>query len=238
MNNVIHGMIEHFSMQEFNCRTAGRFAVRARGLGALGLAVLVLGLVLAGLTPRLLLAQSSRSGGLPEAQYTAEGTERCMRCHAGERMTLMAETAHGNPDNPHTPYANQGCESCHGPGSLHVSRARGGQGMPALVIFGAEDSVQQQTQSCINCHANEMGDLKGMQWSGSLHDLDDVTCVSCHEMHVVGNPLADQERQRDGCAECHRAQIAGHPRFEDKGIVFDRLSCYDCHDVHQLNREP
>ncbi len=71
----------------------------------------------------------------PQAQFTAAGVEGCLRCHVGDRLTAMAKTAHGNKDNPHTPYATQGCESCHGPGSFHSSRARGGVGFPALISF-------------------------------------------------------------------------------------------------------
>ena len=185
------------------------------------------------------VAQDNRSNGLPEAQYTAEGMERCLHCHAGERMTLMAETAHGNPENPHTPWAQHGCESCHGPGSLHASRARGGRGFPSLVTFARDESAEKQTQACVVCHAKDMGDLPGMmEWSGSAHDTDGITCTACHTAHAVGNPLKDQQKQRDSCTNCHDKQIAAHPRFEDKGIVFDRLTCYDCHDIHQLSHEP
>jgi DmsE family decaheme c-type cytochrome len=184
------------------------------------------------------VAKDDKANGLPEAQYTAEGTERCLKCHAGETMTVVADTAHGDAGNPHTPYAQKGCESCHGPGSLHVSRARGGIGFPALIVFDKRDTVARQTGACLGCHADDMGDLEGMAWSGSAHDTGRMTCVSCHQGHVVGNPLADPVRQQQSCAKCHDEDIAAHPRFEDKGIVFDKLSCYDCHDVHQLEHGP
>jgi DmsE family decaheme c-type cytochrome len=184
------------------------------------------------------VAQDSRTNGLPEAQYTAEGMERCMHCHGGERMTLMAETAHGNLDNPHTPWAKEGCESCHGPGSLHASRARGGRGFPSLVTFARDESAETKTQACIGCHAKVMGDQPGMEWTGSAHDTHDITCTTCHTAHAVDMPLKEQQKQTDSCTKCHKKQIAAHSRFEDKGIVFDKLTCYDCHDVHQLSHEP
>jgi len=201
--------------------------------------VLLVGLILASLIPMVTAAQNNRANnGQPEAQYTAEGTERCLSCHAGERMTIMAETAHGNTEDPHSPFAQKGCESCHGPGSLHASRARGGRGFPAMIAFGETDTVQQQTAACIGCHAEDMGDLQGMAWTGSAHDTDSITCVSCHEAHIIGNPLTDKQQQYESCKTCHDKQIASHPRFEDKGIVIEKLSCYDCHDVHQLIHEP
>jgi DmsE family decaheme c-type cytochrome len=209
-----------------------------RKSGQLSTALFIAGAILAGFGSPPSGAQGNKGNGLPQAQYTAEGAENCLKCHAGERMTLMAETAHGNTDNPHTPFSQKGCESCHGPASFHVSRARGGIGFPALIVFDERDSVERQTDACMGCHGKDMDDLEGMEWKDSVHDTDDVTCVSCHEGHIVGNPLTDQGRQGEACADCHEEEIAGHPRFEDKGIVFDKLTCYDCHDVHQLTGTP
>ena len=184
--------------------------------------------------PQLAAAQNGRGSAAQAAQFTAGGTESCLRCHGGERMTLMGETAHGNADDPHAPYALQGCESCHGPGSLHVSRARGGAGFPALLRFDEKGSLPQQTAACMNCHKEDMGETEGMEWTGSAHDTPRITCVSCHQLHSTDNPLAESKTQTKNCASCHEDEIAAHPRFEDKGITFDKLMCSDCHDVHQL----
>jgi len=178
--------------------------------------------------------KKARSTGGPQAQFTAGGTERCVRCHSGERITDIANTVHGNLENPHTPYAQQGCESCHGPGSLHASRARGGRGFPPLLSFREGEPVQPQTEACIGCHGKQMGSLEAMQWSGSLHATDDMTCITCHTLHIQGNPLQDREFQQELCAECHKRQVRTHRRFDKVGIEFDELTCYECHDVHQL----
>lgn len=183
-------------------------------------------------------AQKAQKTSGPQAQYTAEGTERCVRCHSGERITDMANTAHGKLDNPDTPYAQHGCESCHGPGSLHVSRARGGRGFPLLIGFLKEDEpIARKTQACVVCHGKEEGREQGWEWYGSMHATDEITCVSCHELHIQGNPLREQDHQRKVCAECHDEQITNHRRFEKVGIDFDALTCYECHDVHQLIKD-
>ena len=216
------------------------YDVEGKSTKAISIAAGVAGVLALLLTAQLgqdAAAQSTRDRLAADAQFTDRGTEECMRCHAGESMTVVAETAHGNVDNPHTPYAKQGCESCHGPGSLHVSRAAGGAGFPALLKFGkdADDAeIPRQTEACQTCHADDMGELEGLAWSGSLHDTGEVTCVSCHQMHSLENPLAEIASQTASCATCHEEQIDVHPRFEGKGIVFDQLACYDCHDVHQL----
>lgn len=184
-------------------------------------------------------AGAQQSGNVPEASFTEQGTERCLDCHAGEKMTVVAESAHGNIDNPHSPYAQQGCESCHGKGSLHVSRARGGAGFPALIRFKRRgSSVEEQNNACLDCHAEDMGALEGMAWKGSLHDTGRMTCGSCHQMHAAADIMAVSSEQKATCAGCHDEQIEVHPKFENKGIAFDRLDCAACHDVHQLVRRP
>ena len=191
-------------------------------------------LILVDFLPGTAQAQTSRARAQADAQFTDGGTQQCLDCHGGESMEVMAETPHGNVDNPHTPFAMQGCESCHGPGSLHVSRAAGGAGFPALLRFNDAGVVAEQTAACVDCHTDDMGELEGMEWIGSVHDTDEITCVNCHKAHSTESPLADKTLQRDTCAACHEEQIATHSTFEDKGIVFDNLSCFDCHDIHQL----
>jgi DmsE family decaheme c-type cytochrome len=200
-----------------------------------GLKILCVLVCLAGISP----AGAQQSKAAPAAKFTQQGTERCLDCHGGEKMTLVADSPHGNQDNANTPYAQKGCESCHGMGSLHVSRARGGAGFPDLIRFKRRgSSVEEQNGACLNCHAHEMDSLEGMAWSGSLHDTGRMTCGSCHEIHAAQNIMSAAGEQKNACSRCHEEQIAAHPKFESKGIMFDKLACGDCHDVHQLERKP
>jgi len=210
-------------------RLAGKTAIVGRCL----LSLIGAALLLVGNSASVAAAASSER--IPEASYTGAGSDGCLRCHAGDTMALMAETAHGDANDPFTPFANEGCESCHGPGSLHVSRARGGAGFPPLLRFHNKgDPNPEQLGACLNCHGQSMGDHPGMEWTGSLHDTGNITCSSCHQLHAAQNVLADPAAQKASCSRCHKKQIADHNRFEQKGIVFDQLSCHDCHDVHQL----
>ncbi|MGI9316548.1 MAG: multiheme c-type cytochrome [bacterium] len=168
----------------------------------------------------------------PQAQYTAEGVAGCLRCHAGDHSSVVAETAHGNKDNPHTPYATHGCESCHGPGSFHSSRARGGVGFPALLVFRPWASTELNNQACINCHGKDMGELAGMtSWKGSAHESRGMTCVYCHESHVTFDKMKDQELQREQCSKCHSRKLETHMGGE---TLLARSKCSDCHKVHEL----
>ena len=179
-------------------------------------------------------AQTLRERSAGADHYTEGGTERCVSCHGGEAMTIVGETAHGNLENPHSPYSQQGCESCHGPGALHSSRAGGGAGRPLLMAFEGTDDIAEQNAACMSCHAETLGDLEGFAWDGSLHANADMTCQDCHQSHTTENLMDDPAEQRDNCSGCHRRQIDGHPRFEGRGILFDELTCNACHAVHEL----
>ena len=91
-----------------------------------GIPIVVTGLILLFAIPASHAQQQNTQEALssdgPKAQYTAEGTENCVRCHVGERIVSIAKTVHGNKEDPHTPYAKNGCESCHGPGSDYKAR--------------------------------------------------------------------------------------------------------------------
>ena len=52
------------------------------------------------------------------------------------------------------------------------------------------------------------------------------------------DPQADKALQTQSCAGCHRKQIESHRRFKGKAIEFEKLDCYTCHDVHQLQPSP
>lgn len=205
----------------------------------IGTALFAAGLFLLGyVTVEVAEAQTSQARLKAEAQYTTGGTEQCLSCHGGETMTIMGETPHGNLENPHSPYSQQGCESCHGPGSIHVSRAGGGAGYPLLLSFESDDDIPEQNAACMNCHAETLGELEGFAWDGSLHDGAGMSCQDCHNSHSTERPMWDKELQAANCAGCHRRQIENHNRFENAGIVFDDLSCSTCHAVHELEEKP
>ena len=198
------------------------------------LASLVILLTVHGSTPVFSNEETGFPGSRPQPQFTEAGVEACLNCHQGEPIDQMSESAHGNLDNPHSPYATNGCESCHGPGSFHVSRARGGIGFPPLTSFRprAESKVVQD-QACTDCHENRMGRLSGIEWHGSVHQNIGMTCLSCHQLHVSSDPMRDRQQQNARCSQCHGRALEEHDRFEHAGIQFDELSCATCHDVHE-----
>ncbi len=170
--------------------------------------------------------------------YTAQGTDACLRCHSGDKMRAIAASPHGNAEKPHTPAAGQGCESCHGPGSIHVSRAHGGAGFPPLTSFGRGSGAsprEEQLRPCLACHAQKETATQVIEFIGSAHDRRTINCSSCHSVHVESDAMRDREQQLATCIRCHRRHLEEHPRFEDKSIDFDALACATCHDVHSAS---
>lgn len=180
-------------------------------------------------------AEDSNRAPTRTPSYTRGGTESCLTCHSGEKMRAVASSLHGKVDVPGSPATDHGCESCHGPGSIHSSRAHGGRGFPPLTQFGREKDAsprEEQLHACLGCHAREgLGDSR-VTFIGSAHDRRTINCSTCHTVHAETDPISDRETQTVTCSRCHRRHLAEHPRFEDKGIDFDALSCSTCHDVH------
>ncbi len=207
------------------------------GFNRLGLLVVastaaIIGGLLWGLSVSDTQAQSLRN--LPEAKFTGGGPEACLTCHGGPQMTIIAETPHGDASDPHAPYAQEGCESCHGPGSLHVSSARGGVGFPALndfKYFGRP--LEGQFDTCLSCHTDSSEGRTNIGWVGSPHDTSGMSCTSCHEVHATENPLADVAQQRNQCATCHGLSNSKHAVFESNGMQLDTMKCTQCHNPHQ-----
>lgn len=197
--------------------------------------------------PSVATPQTPDSEGVQKtAEFSAKKSQACLFCHNLERMRAILDTPHGDRNNPDSPYVQHECESCHGPGSLHVTRLRRNKTRVLMIDYSAETKtpLAKQSETCLdNCHEKDMGKLKGMEWNGSVHgriwvDADgqnkEMSCTNCHKLHEKHDSLKDRTQQATVCYKCHEKSEREHPRFEDKGIVFDKLTCWDCHDVHQL----
>jgi predicted CXXCH cytochrome family protein len=178
--------------------------------------------------------------GHRKPSFTEEGAASCYLCHAGESMRAMSDSVHGNPDNPLSPAALQECESCHGPGSIHISRAHGGRGFPPLIVFGYGDgaaSRDAQVGACMYCHDGHNG-TEAVIFEGTVHDRMTVNCSACHRAHVRSDPVMERGSQAPVCLACHKAQEQGHPLVGRKVPDFSRMGCAGCHRVHRLPKNP
>lgn len=156
----------------------------------------------------------------PEDSARAEyiGAETCLTCHEDQGQGMGP---HGSA--AFTARGIQGCESCHGPGSLHAEDPEAWQ--PRVTDL----SPAARNEMCMTCHSGG----EQMLWSGGAHDRRGVSCIDCHSVHTPqGAGQLAKATELETCGSCHgdiRAELwrnSHHPVREGK------ITCSDCHNPH------
>jgi DmsE family decaheme c-type cytochrome len=164
---------------------------------------------------------------------TAEkvGASACAACHQSEveefKKNIHAKTF---PAVKKIPF-EESCETCHGPGSLHVN-AGGDKSNPD---FASIQSLKKLSPSdaaavCLQCH--EKG--KQMFWKGSVHESRDVSCLECHSIHHsgAGKNLLAKVSEIETCLQCHNLKKAQMMRTSHMPLREGKMKCTDCHNPH------
>jgi DmsE family decaheme c-type cytochrome len=164
-----------------------------------------------------------RTKGTGQATYS--GDQSCLGCHDKEQPGYERSPHHWAAD-PRTPAAKQGCETCHGPGSLHVED-------PDHVRVINDFKIMKPGEinaTCATCHNRGEHAL----WDGSQHERRDVSCVNCHSQH---KPLSDKsllkaKTETEICATCHRDKAAKLDRSGHMPLREGKMACSTCHNLH------
>lgn len=175
-----------------------------------------------------------------EAQAEYVGTETCASCHEKEHKEFLRST-HARISMDEASAKAQGCEMCHGPGSLHVD-AGGGRGVHIVnpkkdpnTCFSCHmdkkaefnlphhHPVLEGKMSCSDCHSAHGEEVK--PWSATtLKDVNDA-CFKCHK-DQKGPFVWEHEVVREGCATCHKV----HGSIHEKMLISrDDNLCLRCH---------
>ena len=183
-----------------------------------------LGLVLAGLSLALVLiscATVTRTVVAPPSipGATFIGSAACADCH--EKLCQDFKTATHAALQAKGPNATEvGCESCHGPGSLHNESGGG----PRTIL-----NPKKSPEVCFQCHLDKRGEFH----SASHHPVLEgrLTCRDCHAPHkgpaVKGGGTALLS-ESETCLACHAAQRGPHV-FVHEAM---REGCTVCHRPH------
>ena len=155
---------------------------------------------------------------IPGAKYV--GMDQCALCHEKEVKNFKL-TAHARIQIPGEGerVEGEGCESCHGPGSLHVDSG----GKRDLIVNG------KGPEACFQCHLD-----KNAEFSLPHHHPvkeGKMACTACHDPH--GEDILQPKgmllgRVNETCVQCHREQARPHV-FEHEAL---REGCITCHNVH------
>jgi predicted CXXCH cytochrome family protein len=165
---------------------------------------------------------------IPGAEYL--GPESCAAedCHTAEsryfELTDHASVAIDITEEDAEAGQVEGCETCHGPGSLHVEDPTD---KSKIIRANAETA-------CFGCHL----DVKGKFMLQHHHPVLEgrMTCSDCHDMHgkdvrATGGKMllgAGLTGRNEKCFKCHKEQ-RGPFVFEHEAM---REGCSVCHTPH------
>lgn len=153
------------------------------------------------------------------AGATFIGSQECAICHP-EIARFFPTATHARLMARGTNALNIGCESCHGPGSLHDESG----GAPHTII-----NPGRSPEVCFHCHLDKRGQFNLPYHHPVLEGK--ITCSDCHDLHrntarrSGGTALLNE---KDICIQCHTPQI-GPFVFEHEAM---REGCTTCHSVH------
>ena len=187
---------------------------------------------LVSLIPLILILAACATGAIRQKLLTMPeiegasyvGQETCLECH-DSMAEQFSRNVHGRLADFEMMGAEKGCESCHGPGSLHVE----GEGDTDHILRPAQLAAEETGAICATCHTD--GDL--MDWPHSEHALADLSCTDCHTMHAE-EPLKANLKQEDPqlCYSCHQEMLAKNNFPSHHPIKEGKMSCADCHNPH------
>jgi predicted CXXCH cytochrome family protein len=209
------------------CAQIGKFAGWIRSYRTTLLIVAaVLAAVLAiscGTVTRTVVAPPQIAG----AQFV--GSETCAQCHQDIARGFQSAD-HSRMKAPGENAKNVGCESCHGPASIH--NESGG-------AHGTIINPRKSPETCFQCHLDKRAEFS-LPYAHPVFDGPHsrpvsaggkVSCGDCHNPHkgpaVIGSGTALSTEQ-ETCGKCHIAQ-RGPFVFEHEAV---REGCTTCHKPH------
>ena len=165
-----------------------------------------------------------------KAEYI--GSESCAACHSKEakefkrsthaRISLPVPGTDFQRSVPGTDFQAQGCEMCHGPGSLHAA-AGGGKGVGGII------NPRKDPSACFTCHLDKKHEFK-LPFHHPVME-GKMSCADCHSAHgpeVRPWTATSMEGVNEACFKCHKEQ-RGPFAWEHEAL---REGCTTCHKVH------
>ncbi|BDY04572.1 DmsE family decaheme c-type cytochrome [Ferrimonas sp. YFM] len=161
-----------------------------------------------------------------QGQYSKKGADTCLTCHRkSDQVMAIFSSAHGDTFSPGSPMAELQCETCHGPLGKHN---RGGK--EPMITFGSDSQLSAQSQNsvCLGCHS----DSQSHDWHGSTHQMEELSCTSCHSVHQADNHLSTVSDINAQCSSCHAQQSADKHKRSSHPLAWGQMSCISCHNPH------
>jgi len=162
-------------------------------------------------------ATTAHAGAYDDLVSSGGAEEFCYGCHTVTERGNAVDSAAGYNRVADSAYRDVQCESCHGPGLVHVQEP--GTSQPFASI-AADTGL---TNGCGECHSGIHTPFVE-QWKASMH----------------GSPTAlSYAGGRAECAACHEGRAALREKFgetadyvEKEGTELQPFVCAVCHDPH------
>ena len=158
------------------------------------------------------------------------GDAKCTRCHDAEdnpKILEIGQTKHGVRGDGRTP----SCTSCHGESETHVNKPANATERPhpdRMFTKRSTTPVAERNEACISCHKG----TARTHWDGSAHQVNDVACSDCHQIHAAHDKVREKKTQGEVCFACHREQRADTLKISHHPIREGKVACSDCHNPH------
>ncbi|MBP9855162.1 MAG: hypothetical protein KBD53_09890 [Candidatus Omnitrophica bacterium] len=165
--------------------------------------------------------------------------ETCTACHDDEHKEFQL-SAHARISLDKETAIPNGCEMCHGPGSIHADAGGGKDNIinprrdPTICFSCHLDKkaefrlpyrhpVLEGKMGCADCHDSHGPDAR--PWTTtSMGDVNE-TCFKCHK-EQQGPFVWEHEAAREGCTVCHKV----HGSINEKMLIArDNNLCLRCH---------
>ncbi|MBI4245354.1 MAG: DmsE family decaheme c-type cytochrome [Planctomycetes bacterium] len=169
---------------------------------------------------------------LPDA--TNIGSNKCIKCHQ-DQANAIEKTRHWAKEDPRTPNATNGCESCHGPGSVHAQNRLDQKNDVDNIRFGDKSPFPavQQSEQCLKCHTGQKSN-----WHVTKHIQNDVSCANCHKIHGQGEKQLKNSNQLELCGSCHKDKRLAMEKTSHHPVREGKMGCTSCHDPHGTGSSP
>jgi len=166
----------------------------------------------------------------------------CADCHS----TNLVRDYELATDTFHTTYSeiNVACESCHGPGSLHVDWAKQTEGWEAIAGMGLVVALDERKDATWVLDP-KTGNSRREPPRATTMEVE--TCAVCHSRRgpvtsspIPGHPIGDSYRVvtlddglyfPDGQI---RDEVYEYGSFLQSRMFHEGVTCSDCHDPHSL----
>ena len=212
--------------------------------------------------------------GSVHGENNPEGALQCVDCHGDQRFPHTASTSQTIRDHKLESYNT--CQNCHEDQYTHVQDDVHGSAVLAGDIQAAictdchgshniqppDEPRQRISFTCGSCHGAIFDQYRDSVHGSALleeSNADVPTCIDCHGVHDIENPLTAQFRVSSPqiCATCHAdAELMG--KYDISTNVFDsyltdfhgstvalfeqispdvatnKAVCFDCHGVHDI----